>query len=148
MNKPTTRMKSLLVLFLLSAGICLADTATLPRNTVMRTGNSLVILKAGTVVQILERGEKTVSVKVNGTTGLIPWNALDDDEPMKLAPPPPAPVPAAAPVAAAATPPAGTPAEPHEPTTMYGKAVDKARKAADSHEKAMVNPTDEILGGK
>ncbi len=141
-------MKSLLVLFLLSAGVCLAESATLPRNTVMRTGNSLVVLKAGTVVQILERGEKTVAVKVNGTTGLIPWSSLDEDEPMKPAPAPAAPAPAAAPVAAAATPPAGTPAEPHKATTMYGKAVEKARAAADSHEKAMVNPTDEILGGK
>ena len=141
-------MKRLLLLFFLSASVCLAEKATLPRNTVMRTGNSLVILKAGTVVQVLEHGEKTVTVKVNGTTGTIPWSSLDDDEPMQLAPHPPAPAPAAAPGAAAATPPAGTPAEPHQPTTMYGKAVDKARKAADSHEKAMVNPTDEILGGK
>jgi hypothetical protein len=138
-------MKRFILLFLLSAGVCLAENATLPRNTVMRTGNSLVILKAGTVVQILEHGEKTVSIKVNGTTGTIPWSSLDADEPMQLAP---HPAPAAATVTAAATPPAGTPAEPHKATTMYGKAVEKARAAADSHEKAMVNPTDEILGGK
>ena len=141
-------MKSLLVLFLLTAGTCLAENATLPRKTYLRTEGSITILKPGTVVQVIERGEKTITVKVNGTTGTIPWSALGAEEPMPPAPHPATAAPAAAPVAATATPPAGTPAAPHQPTTMYGKAVDKARKAADSHEKAMVDPTDEILGGK
>ena len=31
---------------------------------------------------------------------------------------------------------------------MYGKAVEKAAAAAGNHEKNLVQPTDEILGGK
>jgi hypothetical protein len=143
-------MKRLIPLLLLCASVCLAEEATLQSNAVMRSGNSLVILKAGTVVQIVKRNEKkTISVKVNGTgaTGLIPASALEEpDDPPPLVhtqAPPPAPTPAAA-----ATPPADAPAAPRKAQTMYGKAVEKARENAASHEKTLVQPTDEILGGK
>lgn len=145
-------MKRLLALLLLSAGVAAAEDFKLPRATVMHSGNSAVTLPAGTVVKLVEQGDKDVTIKVNGKTGTIPWSALDDN-----APPPPkitrssapakttAPTPSPAPAAAPATPAAEAP---HHAQTMYGKAVEKARDNAGSHEKAMVAPTNEILDGK
>ena len=145
-------MKFLLALLCLSAGTALAEDATLAANTVLRTAHSLVILKAGTTVQVLARNDKTVTIKSGDKTGQIPVSALEaySAADMMSAPrtAPVTPPPAPAPVAATSPAPAPAPAEPRRAQTMYGKAVEKARAAADSHEKAMVNPTDEILGGK
>ena len=143
-------MKSLLFLCLLSAGVCCAEEATIPANTVMRTENSLIILKAGTVVQIVKRNDKTIAVKVNGKAGLIPASVLDDPDDAPPAAPAPAhaatPVPA--PAVATASPADGTPPAPRKAQTMYGKMVEKARDNAASHEKNLVDPADEVLGGK
>ena len=147
-------MKRLLPLFLLSTCAAFAEQGTLSSNTVMRTANSLVILKAGTVVQILAHNDKTVTVKAGDKTGLIPWSALEADGDMMdasratVSAPAPAPAPAPVVATASAPAPAATPATPHKAQTMYGKAVEKAADAASSHEKALVSPTDEILGGK
>lgn len=145
-------MKPLLFLFLLSASVCLAEEATLSSNTVMRTDSSLIILKAGTVVQIVKRNDKTIAVKANGKAGLIPASALADadaDDPPPAAPTPAVvAAPAPAPVAVAASPADGTPPAPRKAQTMYGKMVEKARDNAASHEKNLVDPADEVLGGK
>jgi hypothetical protein len=58
-------------LLALSLGTCLADEITIPNNTIMRADRSLVSLKAGTVVEVLDRGEKTVSIRYKGQTGTI-----------------------------------------------------------------------------
>ena len=147
-------MKRLILPLFLFASACLAEDATLLLNTVMRTENSLVILKAGTVVHIVKRNEKTVAVKVGNKTGVISGAALDSVDDMQVATPSPSTyVHASAPasVAAAApaqpsTPPA--PAAPRRAQTMYGKMVEKARDNAGSHEKNLVDPADEVLGGK
>ena len=147
-------MKRYIVLLLLTAGLCAAEDAKLVRNTVMRQGNSLVMLKAGTVVHILEHGDKTVTVKVDGKTGTIPWSGLDpldDGQPATHAPAPgtiPATSTAATPAATGTPPPAGAPPAPRKAQSMYGKMVEKARDNADAHEKALVHPTDEVLDGK
>jgi hypothetical protein len=157
--EPTQNMKRLFALLLLSAGAAgaalAAEQATLSANTVLRTGDSLVILKAGTTVEVLKHNEKTVTVKVGDKTGLIPWSALEtafSDADMMSVPQKAAPAPAAKSAAASAStttpPPPAPPAAPRQAQTMYGKAVEKAAAAADSHEKAAVHPTDEILGGK
>lgn len=147
-----------LTLLLIPCGAALAEDAVLTANTVLRTSDSLVILKAGTVVHILAHNDKTLSVKAGGKTGLIPVGSVElySDADMMTAPSKPAPAPAAktAPttVKTAATPtpaPASAaPATPRPAQTMYGKAVEKAAAAASSHEKAMVSPTDEVLDGK
>lgn len=146
-------MKRLIVLLFLFASAGLAEDATLLLNTVMRTENSLVILKAGTVVHIVKRNDKTVAVRVGNKTGVISGAALDSTDDMQTATisstyihaSAPAPVATAAP-APASTPPA--PASPRKAQTMYGKAVEKARDNAGSHEKNLVDPADEVLGGK
>jgi hypothetical protein len=152
-------MKLLFALLCFSAATVFAEEATLSANTVLRTPNSLVILKAGTTVQILARNDKTVTVKSGDKIGRIPWSALESysdadmmSAPRKAvaAPAPVTAVPAPAP-ASPGTPPAhvpGTQVIPHNAQSTYGKMVEKAANAADSHEKALVNPTDEILGGK
>lgn len=151
-------MKRLMVLFLFAASLATAEDTKLPRSTVMHSGNALVTLPAGTVVKVVEQGEQTVTIKVNGKVGTIPWSALDEVES-------PAPkiqrtsgkitnAPASPPAAASMPVVTAPPAEPEAPParrpaqTMYGKAVEKARDNAASHEKAMVQPTDEILDGK
>ena len=147
-------MKRLLALLLLSAGVAAAEDFKLPRATVMHSGSSAVTLPAGTVVKLVEQGDKDVTIKFNGKTGTIPWSALDDAAPTPAkiqrssAPAKAAPAPAAA-TAFVPPPPAPAPAaEPRHAQTMYGKAVEKARDNAASHEKAMVQPTDDILDGK
>lgn len=146
-------MKRIFALLLLSASATFAaEQATLSTNTVLRTADSLVILKAGTTVQVLKHNEKTVTVKVGEKTGLIPWSALESaftDADMMSVPQKPVEAAAAKTVSAPpTTPPPADPAKPHKAQTMYGKAVEKAAAAADSHDKAVVQPTDEILGGK
>ena len=146
-------MKRLIILLFLFASAGLAEDATLLLNTVMRTENSLVILKAGTVVHIVKRNDKTVAVRVGNKTGVIAEAALDSTDDMQIATTSstyvhasaPEPVATAAP-APASTPPA--PAMPRRAQTMYGKAVEKARDNAGSHEKNLVDPADEVMGGK
>ncbi|RFC48811.1 MAG: hypothetical protein DUW69_001100 [Verrucomicrobia bacterium] len=145
-------MKLLLALLCLSAGAALAEDATLVANTVLRTANSLVMLKAGTTVQVLARNEKTATIKSGDKTGQVSVNALESYSAADMMSAPrtavAAPAPTPAPVAGLAPAPAATPAEPRKAQTMYGKTVEKARDNAASHEKILVQPTDEILGGK
>ncbi|MSU69468.1 MAG: hypothetical protein EXS39_01565 [Opitutaceae bacterium] len=140
---------------LLSVSVVLAEEATLPKNTVMRSERSLMILKAGTVVQILGRNEKTIFVKVDNKTGTIPVDSLTAVESAKAD----APAPVASATVAKAAAPAPVTAKGSAPTrpapdpapkavTTYGKAVEKAREYAAKHEKTLVKPTDEILDGK
>ena len=147
-------MKRLIPLLFLFASTCLAEDTTLLLNTVMRTENSLVILKAGTVVHIVKRNDKTVAVRVGNKTGVISGAALDSIDDMQIATTTPSSyvhASAPAPVTTAATPQASTPAAPAAPRkaqTMYGKMVEKARNNAGSHEKNLVDPADEVVGGK
>lgn len=78
-------MKRLIILLFLFASAGLAEDATLLLNTVMRTENSLVILKAGTVVHIVKRNDKTVAVRVGNKTGVISGAALDSTDDMQTA---------------------------------------------------------------
>lgn len=157
-------MKRLVTLLLLSATLGFAQDTTLSINTVMRTDKALVVLKAGTVVHVISHGEKTVTVKVGNTTGLIPWSALEesqlDEDLMMSAPTKPKPRPVApakvaatptpAPAVAATANPAepSTPPAPRRAQSMYGKMVEKARDNAASHEKNLVDSTDEVLTSK
>jgi hypothetical protein len=51
---------------LLAAGTCLAEDAVVAKGTVMKADRSLVSLKAGTVVEVLGRTDKTASVRYKG----------------------------------------------------------------------------------
>jgi hypothetical protein len=138
-------MKPLLTLLLLSASVGFSEEAAITRNTVMRAENSLVTLKAGTVVQVVARNGPTVAISVGGKTGTIPSSALEAP-PVAAAPANATPAPARP--AAVATPADRQPAPAPKATTMYGRAVEKARANAASHEKTLVKPTDDVLDGK
>jgi hypothetical protein len=124
-------MKRLGFLLFLSSAFCFAEEVTLTKSAVMKADRSIVSLKAGTVVELLGRDEKLLTVRYGKLTGTIPAGSITGatavTEPAKKEEP--------APVA----PPTG------KATTNYGKAVEKAKENAGKHEKNLVRPTDEIL---
>jgi hypothetical protein len=126
----------------LSAGTCLADGLMLPNNTIMRADHSLVSIKAGTVVEVLERGDKTISIRYKGQTGTIPTSSL------AAAPSPPAPSarPAPKPAATAAKPASPTPHSlvADQPQSTYGNMVKKAEAAVAKHDANLVNPANAV----
>lgn len=120
-------MKRLALALLLGAALGQAEDITLTRAALFKTERSIVSLKAGTVVELLSRDDKTLTVRYNNLTGTIPASSLATAEtPKKEEPKPGAP--------------------PRKAETTYGKAVEKARENADKHDKNVVKPADEILG--
>lgn len=123
-------MKRIVFLLLLLSPFCLAEDVTVTRSAVLKAERTIVSLKTGTVVELLERGEKLLTVRYGKLTGTIPVasvaKTVSPAEPPKKAEPAPS------------VPPRGA-------TTNYGKAVEKAKENAAKHEKSMVKPTDEIL---
>jgi hypothetical protein len=125
----------------LSIGTCLADEITLPKNTVMRADRSLVSIKAGTVVEVLERGDKTISIIYKGQTGTIPTTSL-----VAASGPSAASAPATAqPVASAAKAPAPTPSSlvVDHPQSFYGNIVKKAETSVAKHNDNLVKPAND-----
>jgi hypothetical protein len=54
----------------------LAEDLTLPANVIMRSDHSLTSVKAGSIVEVLSRDEKTITIRYNGQTGTIPTSSL------------------------------------------------------------------------
>jgi hypothetical protein len=124
-------MKRLVTLLLFSGAICSAEEVTLTKSAVIKADRSIVAVKAGTVVELLSRDDKTLTVRYNKITGTIPASSI-------------------AAVAAPETkkkdePPAPPPASEKGAQTNYGKAVEKAKENAAKHEKNLVRPADEVL---
>ena len=126
-------MKRLTLLFLVGALVCSAEDITITKSTMLRAERSAVSLKAGTVVELLSRDEKTLTVRYNKLTGTIPASsvATEGETPKKEEAKPSEPAP-----------------PPRKAETMYGKAVEKAKDNASKHEKDLVKPTDEVLDNK
>src|SRR5208283_46121 len=130
----------------LAIGSCQAgDIVSLPNNTVMRLDRSLVSIKAGTAVEVMERGDKTISIPYKGQTGTIPASSLT------AVPRPPAAAaqPAPRPAATAAKP--ASPA-PHslvadQPQSVYGNLVKKAETAVAKHDENLVKPANAATDG-
>ena len=123
----------------LAAASCQAgEIIALPNNTVMRSDRSLVSLKAGTAVEILERGDKTISIRCNGQTGTIPASSLAAPARPAAVPPSPTPRPAAAAAKPAA--PAGHSLVADQPQSVYGNLVKKAETAVAKHDQNLVKP--------
>ena len=126
-------MKRLTLFFIASALLCSAEEITLTKSAMLRAEKSAVSLKAGTVVELISRDEKTLTVHYKNLTGTIPASSVDG-----------AATTADAPKKEPAKP-AEPPAPPRKAETTYGKAVEKARENAAKHDKNVVKPTDEIL---
>jgi hypothetical protein len=128
--------KSLLRVFVLalSLGTCLADEVTLPKNAVMRSDRSLVSIKAGTVVEVVERGDQTITIRYKGQTGTIPLASLS-------APAAPTPTPAKPAPQAVKTPaPAQKSIVVDQPQSFYGNIVKKAETSVAKHDENLVKP--------
>ena len=121
-------MKRLALLFALSFAVGSAEEITLTKSAVMRMERGMVSLKAGTVVEVLDRDEKTLTIRYNKNTGTIPAASV-------------APAPDTKKKDEPATPPKGG------AQTIYGKAVEKAKENANKHEKNAVKPADDVLQG-
>jgi hypothetical protein len=131
------RIPILASLLVLSAGTSLAEDAVLQKGTVMRVDRSLTSLKAGTVVEIVERGDKTITIRYKGQTGTIPVSSLAAKD-----------VPAATPtpVAAKAAPAATTAPKSvvvDNPQSTYGNLVKKAEVNAAKHDDNLVKPANQ-----
>lgn len=123
-------MKRFALLLLLGTASCLAEEVTLTKATMLKGERTAVSLKAGTVVELISAGEKTLTVRYNKVTGTIPAGSVAE-------------TPAAAPKKEENKPAEAKPAPPRKAETTYGKAVEKARENAAKHEKNLVKPADE-----
>jgi hypothetical protein len=126
----------------LALGTAVADDVALQSNTTMRADRSLVSLKAGTVVEVLDRNDKTISIRYKGQTGTIPASSLTAAKPeTSVAASAPAPAAAAKPAAPAK--PAG-PASGSlvvdQPQSVYGNLVKKAEANIAKHDENLVKP--------
>ncbi len=134
-------MKKLLLVSLLvaSVGICLAEDVTLPANAIMRADRSLTSLKAGTVVEIVARGDKTITIRYKGQTGTIPASSLAARDRAVSAP---TPVAASATTAPTAAPKKSLVVD--NPQSTYGNLVKKAETNAAKHDNNLVKPADSV----
>ena len=132
-------MKFIVLLLLLSSAVCSAEEVTLTKSAILRGNRNMVALKAGTVVDVVGRDAKTLTVRYGKVSGTIPASSITDkDAPVVEAAKPAAPAPKKEEAPAA-------PVVSREATTNYGKAVEKAKENAAKHEKNLVNPTNEVL---
>jgi len=123
---------------ILSAGTSLADDVVLPKNTIMRGDRSITSLKAGTVVEVVERGDKAVTIRYKGQTGTIPLSSLPTkDQPAAT------PTPVVAKAAASQTN-APKSVVVDNPQSTYGNLVKKAEKNAAKHDDNLVKPADQV----
>src|SRR5580700_1387472 len=134
----TTLLQRCCVVALL-VGTCAADEITLPNNAVMRADRSLVSIKAGTVVEVLERGDKTISIRYKGQEGTIPASSLAPAQAAVAAPA--APAPKSVPSTAKPPSPASGSLVVDHPQSFYGNIVKKAETNIAKHDENLVKPT-------
>jgi len=115
------------------------EIIALPNSAIMRSEHNLVSLKAGTAVEVLERGDKTISIRYNGQTGTIPASSLAAAARPAAATPSPTPRPAAA-AAKPAAPAAHPSVVADQPQSVYGNLVKKAETAVAKHDQNLVKP--------
>jgi len=134
-------MKTFLCFMLCVAGIAAADVKIL-KDTKLVLPNGLVTLKAGTVVQLVSNDGETLAVTFRNMAGTIPTKD-SDQKPTSPVAQREAPKDKPAPAAKTAAKPAA--AGPREPTTNYGKMVQKAKESEAKHNEKVVSPVDDIL---
>lgn len=122
-------MKRLTLLFFAGSLICSAQEFRLTRPAILKSERSIVSLKAGTIVDLISRDEKTLTVRFNNVTGVIPASCLAD-----------------APAATAAKPGSPKPAAPAQPSgSRYVNAVNKTKGNIAKHEQNDAKAVDEVL---
>ena len=73
---PARRFSSVLLLLPLLTALLHAEEVTLKQAAVLKAERAAVALKAGTVVELLERDGETVTIKYKDLTGKIPASKL------------------------------------------------------------------------
>lgn len=166
-------MKILLPLGLLFASAMVHAeplTAKITEQTKLEVtrGKGSIVLKTGTVVEVVSKEGDNLGVVYRNITGFVPAAKTDFKGEVPTGAPPPIksetisksgteakPVPMAKPVDAkapegrAATPsPAPTPQRREDPTTNYGKMVKQARDNEAKHKENLVDPVDDGVGAK
>jgi len=120
-------MKRIALFLLLSSAVCFARDVVLTKSAILKGERTIVSLKAGTVVELLSRDDKTLTVRYGKITGAIPAASIGEaasaPEPVRKEDSAPA----------------------RKATTTYGKAVEKAKENAGKHDKNLAKATDEIL---
>lgn len=141
-------------------------TVTTTKRSAIKVGNSAFAVPKGTKIELLGREGKDLIVKYHSSQGRIPYADTDfvlpadeqtedaaAEEPpaAPVAPPKPAapkPAPAATtPAPATKTPPPAL-APDGNPTSHYGKMVQKAKQAEAAHNDKLVKPADEVTDEK
>jgi hypothetical protein len=138
-------MNRLLAFLLVVTTPLWAEEVTLKQPALLKVDRNVASLKAGTVVELISRDGKEITIKYKNLTGKIPASTLEEPR-QASAPPKQTSAPPAKPreqTKAAKKPPEKKPANP--PQTIYGKAVQKAKDNAAAHEKNLVRPADEVL---
>jgi hypothetical protein len=121
--------------------MCLADDVVLPSDAIMRADRSLTSIKAGTTVEVVARGDKTITIRYKGQTGTIPVSSLAaKDRPAVI------PAPVTAKTAPATTPTPKKSLVVDNPQSTYGNLVKKAETNAGKHDDNLVKPADEVTG--
>jgi hypothetical protein len=152
------RLAALALLLAALPAIVLAtpsSVTTTKKSAVMIGGGSFALVK-GTKLDVISREGDTLLVKFHSSQGKIPL--ADTDYPVDATPaepaaetaaivaPAPAKTVAAAEPAKTATPPAlNTSGQGQQPATNYGKAVQKAKQAAEANKSTHVDPTKGIM---
>lgn len=140
-KEPMTPLILRISVLAMAIGTCMAEDMTLPGNTVMRGDHTLVSLKAGTVVEVLQRGDKTISISYKGQAGTIPASSLT----AASSPPAPSAAAAAKPAAPAAKTASNAPGSVvvDHPQSFYGNIVKKAETNIARHDETLVKPANE-----
>ena len=121
-------MKRLALIFALGTLVCSAEEVRLTRGAILKSGHSIVSLKAGTMVDLLSRDEKLLTVRFNNLTGTIPASSLNPGATENQKPETAKPS-----------------APPRKAETNYGKDVEKAKENVAKHDQNEAKPVDEIL---
>ncbi len=132
-------------------------TVTTTKRSALAIGSGSFALVKGTKLEVVSREGDTLLVKFRAAQGKIPLADTDypadaaEAAPAKPAAAPAPTVTATAPAAKAAppatpTPPAlNTSGQGQQPTTHYGKAVQKAKQATEANKSTHVDPTKGIM---
>jgi hypothetical protein len=136
------------------------SAVTTTRKSALAIGSGSFALVKGTKLEVVAREGDTLLVKYRSSQGKIPLADTDYPADVNEARPPEptgAPVPSSAPMASTAKPAAAQPArsatppavnpgsQGQQPVTNYGKAVQKARQAAEASKSSHVDPTKGIM---
>lgn len=150
-------MKKILLALCLATIVRAAPvTTTLSEDVKMELtkGKGSIVLKAGTVVEVVSKEGDSIAVIYRSLLGRVPANKTDfkgevakpATKPVAEAKPEPAP-PAAKPTEP--KPAEAKPAAPASgPSSTYGKMVKKARDNEAKHKENLVEPTDTVTGGR